>query len=270
RPYCGMQFFTDSMQVHTHAQNTCIKSSDNSYNAIAQERIFSSQIDLNSDYTATISNQDTTHINFIDNTSLLSHNNFLFPNDNRVTGSFLSTSYLNSLSNNSELSNLSNSNSDDYHVHNQRNELQLFYIDSAQDDSPAQNIHIKSSEYFNNSNQKQFRIQQPTQQRMFSPQAELNADYTAAISNQDTTHINFIDNTPLLSYNNFLFPKDNRVAGSFLSTSYLNNLSNNSELSNLSNSNSDDYHVHNQRNEMQLFNIDSAQDDSPAQNIHFT
>ncbi|CAG8782864.1 9247_t:CDS:1, partial [Racocetra fulgida] len=139
------------MQAHSHAQNIYITSSDNlnqefrtlqsnSYDAITQETFFSPQSDLNFDYTEFINNQDTTNINSIDNTSLLSYNNFLFPKNNRVAESFLSTGSLNS---------------DDYYVHDQCNGMQLFYIDSIQNNSPAQNIHVISSEYFNNSNQNQ-------------------------------------------------------------------------------------------------------------------
>ncbi|CAG8745298.1 10601_t:CDS:1 [Cetraspora pellucida] len=232
RPSYGTQFFISSTQPHSHAQNVHLTLSEyfnnsnqelrtsqpNSYNVITQEISLSPQADLNAKYTAAINNQETMHINFIDNPSILWYNG--------------------------EFPNLSNS---------QYNGMQLFSVDSTQDNSPAQNIHITSSEDFNTSIQDQFRMPQPnsynaiTQETIFSPQAYLNAEHTTAINNQDTVHIDLIDNM------------------------------HNREFSNLSNGqfsfdplDSDGYYFHNQYNGMQLFSIDSTQDNSPTQNIYFT
>ncbi|CAG8562271.1 2195_t:CDS:2 [Racocetra persica] len=221
----GMQFSTDYMQAHSHAQKIYITSSynlnqefrtlqPNSYDAITQETIFSPQADLNSDYTAAINkNQDTTHINLIDNLPLLSHDNFLFPKDNRVIESSLSTSYLNSLSDTSELSNLSSRqvlfdplNSDNYYVHDQYNVMQLS-LDSTQDNSSTQNINITSSEYFNNLNQNQLRTSRPNSYNAIIQ--EIIFSSRTPMSNQDRTPINFIDNTQHLLHNKELSNSSN-------------------------------------------------------------
>ncbi|CAG8784956.1 4047_t:CDS:1, partial [Cetraspora pellucida] len=109
-----------------------------------------------------------------------------------------------------------------------------FFISSTQAHSHAQNAHLILSEYFNNLNQELGTSQSNSynaiiQEIVFPPQADLNAEYTANINNQDTMNINFIDNLSPLLYNR--------------------------EFSNLSNS---------QYNGMQLFTIDSTQDNSPA------
>ncbi|CAG8794016.1 30012_t:CDS:2, partial [Racocetra persica] len=103
--------------------------------------------------------------------------------------------------------------------------------------SHEQDVHLTLSEYFNNLNQEPRTSQDNsynaiTQETIFS-QADLNADHTAAVNNQDTTQINLIDNMQLLLHNR--------------------------ELSNLLNS---------QYNYMQLFSVGPTQDNSPAQNIH--
>ncbi|CAG8836141.1 36187_t:CDS:1, partial [Racocetra persica] len=191
QPYHGMHLSTDSTRVHQHAQNIHLILSEyfnnlnqnqlktlqpNSYDAITRETILFPQTDLNADYNAAISNQDTTSIDFIDNTPLLSHNSFLFPKDTP----FLSIGYLNSFYDTMELSSrqvlFDPLNSDDYYVHNR---MQLFYIDSTQGDYLVQNIHITSSEYFNNSNQHQLGAPQPngynaiTQETIFSSKAAI-------------------------------------------------------------------------------------------------